>query len=314
MSGNKKILITGGLGNLGSWLTIYLSKIYDIYVLSKDGNRTVDANYTLIKVDILNEIELKNKLENINFDYCIHAASYNEHFHEEYAKKALLINALGTRNLLDFFSKHTFTKVKFIYFSTFHIYGITSGFIDENTLPNPKNDYATTHLFAEYYLKQFHATHNIEYIIFRLTNSYGAPKTNNFTKWYLVLNELSKMAYKKKRIILKSNGESKRDFIWMGDVVQIVDLVLKNEHCLNKTYNLGSGKIYSIKQLAQFVQFAYREVFEEDLPIEINLKDTNKYEMLEVDCSKLMKDIGYYSLNEMFIKEIKNIFKLLKSI
>ena len=73
---------------------------------------------------------------------------------------------------------------------------------------NPKNDYASTHLFAEYYVKQFGLTHGLQYTILRLTNSYGSPTFVDSNKWYLVLNDLTRSAYENGRIIIKSNGKA----------------------------------------------------------------------------------------------------------
>ena len=173
MNGKEKILITGGLGSIGSWLSEYFSSKYDVYVLSKNIQNKLSCKHTIIQADITNLDELKSKL-NVTFDYCIHTASYNESFQENYAQKALKVNALGTRNLVETLKD---TNIKnFIYLSTFHVYGASSGRISEENDLNPKNDYASSHLFAEFYLKQFFYTHNFQSVIFRLTNSYGAPK------------------------------------------------------------------------------------------------------------------------------------------
>ena len=110
MSGKEKLLITGGLGNLGSWLSEYLSPKYDLYILSKNVTNELSCQYILIQADITDINDLKIKL-NMQFDYCIHSASYNEFFHENYPSKALEINALGTRNLVEILKD---TKIKVI--------------------------------------------------------------------------------------------------------------------------------------------------------------------------------------------------------
>ena len=80
MSGKNKLLITGGLGNLGSWLTEYFSHKFDVYVLSKNTLVELNCSYSIIQADITKINDLKLKLD-MEFDYCIHTASYNEFFH-----------------------------------------------------------------------------------------------------------------------------------------------------------------------------------------------------------------------------------------
>ena len=87
MSGNQKILITGGFGNLGSWLCEYYDqREYEVVVLSKDLHHLKNINYRVIQADISNLQELREKLSEA-FDFCINTASYNEYFHDDYAKK-----------------------------------------------------------------------------------------------------------------------------------------------------------------------------------------------------------------------------------
>jgi UDP-glucose 4-epimerase len=304
----RKLLITGGLGNLGSWLTEYFSNSYDVYVLSKNCNIELKCKYTLIQADITNLNDLKLKLD-IEFDYCIHTASYNEFFHENYPQDALLINSLGTRNLIEVLNN---TNIKnFIYLSTFHVYGKNSGVINESTELNPKNDYASTHLFAEYYIKQFFITDGFPFVIFRLTNSYGAPKHIDSTKWYLVLNDLVKSAYNKKKIILKGNGKAVRDFIWMGDVCSVLKQSLDFKSSIDNIFNLSSGITFSIIDLAKIIQDVYMKRYAENIDILINKTDKTGDLILKVDNAKLNSLIHFNFTNKLN-EEVDSIFKLLE--
>ena len=308
MNGKEKLLITGGLGNLGSWLTHYFSEMFDVYVLSKNIKQKLDCEYTVIECDITHMDALRNKL-NISFSYCIHTASYNEFFHDDYAEKALNINTLGTRNLIEVLKDKELKN--FIYLSTFHVYGASEGCITETSELSPKNDYASTHLFSEYYLKQFSMTHNFPSVIFRLTNSYGSPKYQESNKWYLVLNDLVRSAYEENKIILKGNGKSIRDFIWMGDVCDVIDKSFNIQS--NSIFNLSSNRTYSMFDLAKKVQQVYVQRYEKDIQIELNEKDKTKPLFLEVDNSKLHKEISI-TFNDNFDEEINNIFDLLEKV
>jgi UDP-glucose 4-epimerase len=307
MSG--KVLITGGFGNLGSWITIHLASLgYEIYVLTrKEKHKFENIKYSVIECDITNLDELQSKLH-FDIDICLHCASFNEFFLQNYPQKALEINTLGTRNLLEVLSLKELKN--FIYFSTFHVYGKNQGIIDENSPLNPSNDYASTHLFAEYYVKQFAFTHNLKYTIFRLTNSYGAPTFHDTSKWYLVLNDLVKSAYENKKIIIKSNGKAKRDFIWMGDVVKVVEKVLEKP-ATNDIYNLSASKSYEIIDLANIVQKVYQDNYNKSIDIEINKKDKTIYENIMVKNDKL-KSIINHETHHMVEDEINKIFKQLE--
>jgi len=304
----KKLLITGGLGNLGSWLSIHFSSKFDVYILSKSLSIQLDCPHTIIQADISNYEDLKSKLT-INFDYCIHTASYNEFFKDNYAKDALMINTLGTRNLLEILKE---TNLKnFIYLSTYHVYGTQEGVIKESTALCPKNDYASTHLFAEYYIKQFFHGNKFPFVIFRLTNSYGAPKYGNNTKWYLILNDFVKQSIESNQIIINSNIYTERDFIWMGDVCSVIEKSLDFKADCNNIFNLSSGETFKIIDIAYKVQHIYKKRFHRNLPIISKSTNNNIHNHLIVDNTKLTKKINY-SFNNSFNKEIESLFNLME--
>ena len=311
----KKILITGGLGNLGSWLTDYFCQqtAYEVYVLaSRERPILTDLRFTFIGCNIADRQAVADCLSGHTFDYVVHTASVNDYFKDNFAEDALRVNALGTRNLLDHFKDQPELQ-QFVYFSTFQVYGQHRGLITEDTPTEPKNDYGTTHLFAEYYVKQFHATHQVPYTIFRLTNSYGCPKDTDSSKWYLVLNDLARMAATEGKIALKSNGQASRDFIWMGHVCEIVHRLLALPEAPNDTFNISGEQTYQMLDVAHMVQEAYQEAYSQTLPITINEADTKQYaDNLQVSSEKLKKQISFMSSNR-FKEEAKKIFTLVKN-
>jgi len=273
MSG--RILITGGFGNLGSYITKNLATLgYEVFILTrKEKNKFHGFSYSVIECDLTDREALEEKL-NIDFD-------------------------LSKKNIKNF-----------IYFSTFHVYGKHSGDIDENTSLEPTNDYASTHLFAEYYLKQFFKTDNLQHTILRLTNSYGCPTFIDSDKWYLVLNDLVKSAYENKEIVLKSNGQAKRDFISMQDVAVIVKKLLIKE-ATNEIYNLSSNQTFAVIELAELVKSEYTKRYKQEIKIVVNTMDTTIYKELNIKNDKI-KQIIDFELNNLFREEINNIFELLE--
>lgn len=305
-----KVLITGGFGNLGSWLTRHFCQQgHDVSVLASRKRPILEnLNFKLIICDITSAASCKDALLHESFDVVIHTASINDTFVDNYAEKSLLVNTLGTRNIIEALNK---TALKnFIYLSTFHVYGVSSGHITEESPTLARHDYATTHLFAEYYVKQFHLTHKLPYTIIRLTNSYGCPTDKESSKWYLVLNDLAKMAFEKQEIILKSNGLAARDFIWMGDVCTVLEK-LGQQQAPNDTFNLSGEQTFSMLAIAEAVQKAYQQLTGKKLEIQINTEDkTPQGAPLFVSAAKVKKLVDYKSENR-FEQEASNIFTFL---
>ncbi len=309
---SEKVLITGGLGNLGSWITGHLSRAgYDTFVLAKNPRElTEKIDFQLLSGDVTKADDLANCFDSHAFDYVVHIASVNDGFVPNYFETALQVNALGTRNLLEV------TKDKppkhLLYFSTFQVYGQYSGTITEQTPTNSKNDYGNTHLFAEQYVRQFHRTHDLQHTIIRLTNSYGCPKDLDSSKWYLILNDLSKTAMETKEIVLKSNGHAPRDFIWMGTVADVVDQLLKKP-ATNDIYNLSGQNTLQMLDVAKFVQQAYMDEFGEEIPVRTNEDDKTVHpDDLYVDSTKLRQHFNVED-KQMFVEEARNIFRMLKA-
>lgn len=306
-----KILITGGFGNLGAWFAEYFyRKNYQITLLSNSDDRNLPRlKYNFIRADITKSEELDASVTEC-FDCCIHAASFNDYFVTGYAERALRVNALGTRNIIKALLDK---KVKrFIYLSTFHVYGLSEGSVDENTPLNPKNDYATTHLFGEYYTKQFWQTHRFPYTILRLTNCYGAPLYPDSTKWYLVLNDMARSAIEKEEVVLNSNGQGCRDFIWIGDLCNIVDSLLNSDKAIGETFNLASGSTYKIIDIANIVKTAYEDRYGRKINIKINEADLTVYaKPLHVNNKKL-KSVVNFEIHDKVYDEVNNIFDILE--
>ncbi len=307
-----KLLITGGYGNLGSWLVRHFSDIasIEIYVISRTKKSFLDQyQHTFIQCDISNLDDCKAKLTQLNFDYIIHAGSVNDTFEQSYAQNALLVNTLGTRNLLECINKNDLKN--FIYLSTFHVYGASEGIITENTPTSPKNDYASTHLFAEYYVKQFHQTHNLPFTIIRLSNSYGCPIDVQSSKWYLILNDLARMAYVENKIVLKSNGKASRDFIWMGTVCLVFEKIVHLAKAPNDIFNLSAEKSFQLIKIANDVKEAAISHLNKSISVEVNNLDLSEHhQSLEVSAHKLKMLINY-TPEVRFKEEAIAIFTLL---
>lgn len=306
----NRVLITGGLGNLGSWLTDYLlhNTNMEVHVLSSKSNYyPLSRAYHLLTADVADFEALKSCLGSYSFDYVYHLASVNDTFVADYDQLAYQINVLGTQNIINLLPKESIKK--FVYLSTFHVYGPQKGQIDENTQCHPPNSYGSTHLEAEKIVSsQFDKN---KFAIFRLSNSYGCPRLSNNNKWYLVLNDLCHQAFTNQKIQLLSNGKPTRDFIWMGDVCEVLYQSISHPHLIG-IFNLNSGQLFSMYQIAEKVQKAYKDFSGHNISIFLNEEDTKAHiSDWFLSNEKLQKVISFSFQNKIEAEAIR-IFKLLK--
>ncbi len=307
------ILITGGLGYIGGRLTEYLMNQngHNVTVTTIFDNNVIPDSIKGVKVrkvDVLDKPMMIQVCAGI--DYIIHLAALNEIMSTKKPHDALRITVEGTLNALEAAVEQKVKK--FMYFSTFHVYGPNKGTrITEELLPNPIHHYSTTHYMSELYVNQFRQTNNLETVIIRLSNSFGAPLTTDVDRWSLVVNDLCYQAVKDGQLKLNSSGEQHRDFIPLCDVLQAVDILINTPYAKlgNGVVNVGAGYSISILDMCKKIQQIYSNYHKKNLPIIIP-PGAPKQDSTPVyyDISKL-KNLGYKSSN-CFETEILDTLKL----
>lgn len=311
-----KVLVTGGFGYLGSHVSSYfLNRGHEVRILSRTSHPELSEwskQFEVVKGDISDYSSVENCCRSI--DAVIHAAALNEVDCKTKHKEALLVNGLGTRNLLE--DAYNNNVKRFIYFSTFHVYGIPkTDVITEETLPDPINNYAISHYLAERYCRQFEVERKIKSYILRISNGYGAPFFRSIKRWTLVLNDLCSMAFVQQKIVLKSKGTQERDFIGIRDILQGVEIFVESNIADqgDNVYNLGGGQNISIISLANAVATVYKERYNKNIKIEIpeDAAEPDIKVSFKFSIDKIRK-LGYQPTSVMR-KEIHNIFELLES-
>jgi nucleoside-diphosphate-sugar epimerase len=193
---------------------------------------------------------------------------------------------------LDIFSKQNLNK--FIYFSTAQVYGNLSNQQVLETHPlRPQNPYGLTHQIGEVLCDYYNRNSVIDCSVIRLSNSYGAPLFEENNCWWLVINDLCKMAYDKKEIVLQSDGSPLRDFIHGWDVCRGIQTILEAKES-HLTYNLSSGITLSIMEIAQKIKTVFENRYGTKLSIKAAEGKSNiTKSVFEIDNS-LIRSIGFY--------------------
>ena len=251
-----KVLITGGFGYLGGRLAQFLSLLPDYKVVlgSRKNNGTPD--WLLNAKVVQTEWHSIQQLEKIckGIDVIVHMAGMNAQDCANDPAAAVEFNAVATARLVQAAIK---TKVKrFVYLSTAHIYDSPlTGDITEETCPVSLHPYATSHKAAEDVVRAAFNCNQIEGVIIRLSNAFGAPVTKDVNCWMLLVNDLCLQAALNGRMVLKSSGLQRRDFIAITDFCNAVRhlLELPADKLDNGVFNIGGGRSSTIKEMAQIV-------------------------------------------------------------
>ena len=279
----KRILITGHDGFLGSHLVNYLSKNYEIVGLSKNKQpRRPDIQQ--IKSDI-RKITLKSIPKDI---YCIiHLAAITDvKYCQNEPTECFDVNVKGTQNLLELARK---LNSKFIYMSTSHVYGVPKkNPITEEHPKNPTSIYSASKLAGEIMCESYAKTYNMPITILRLFSVYGPNSPTHLVTSRIISQMLSG------NLLKLGNLKPKRDFIYIQDVINVIELVLKKSKGFN-SYNVGTGRSYSIKEVCKFLEeISNKKIHVKSVKIYTRKSDIDNF----VSDSSKLKKLGWIPKTE----------------
>jgi len=252
-----RLLITGGLGFIGSHLVDSLSKKnYKIKILtktlSKKGNiKNSSSNVQIEKIDLVNFKKLGQIIEKFKPDIIIHLAGNTSHSKSfEKPLEDIESNAKTTLFMLEKI-RELGLSCKFVLGSTFIVIGKPKKLpVTENTPCNPTTIYGTNRLASEHYCKIYHDVYGIDTVVFRITNSFGPreqiiPSKNAIN--YLIHN-----AFKGNTVTLYNHGKFFRDLIYVSDVVSGIKTIM-NKGKSGELYWISSGKKIWFYELANLL-------------------------------------------------------------
>lgn len=253
---NDRILITGGFGYVGGRLASAIGRVTDYE--PRLGTRQVDAQIPdwLVRGDVC-LLDLQDDASLIRAcrgcDCVIHLAATNEIESAEDPEKAFIVNSLGTLKLLG--ASVAAGVPNFIYFSTAHVYGSPlTGTITEEALPRPVHPYAITHKAAEDFVLAAHDKKEINGLVLRLSNSFGAPVHPEVNRWTLLVNDLCRQAVTERTLTLRSSGLQLRDFIPMSDVEKaVIHFLTPGCDWQDGLFNLGGANPVSVLSMSKLI-------------------------------------------------------------
>ena len=305
-----RVLITGGFGFLGGRLGKYLSTLgYEVILGSR--KKRIKPNWVKKGSTVQLKWENHNSLLKVceKIDIIVHAAGLNALESKLNPKLAFKVNGDFTKNL--FLAAESCGVKKFIFISTAHVYKPNiEGLIHENSLTTNKHPYAESNVLGENLILSS-KNKEIEKVVIRLSNSFGAPERKEADCWNLVINNLCKEAVEKKSLTINGPSDNYRNFITMTDVCCAIEFLIKENKIFNSIiFNLGD-RTKSIYEMALLINRCLKEVLNIDVPI-IEKGEYSPRELKSLKfSSELIKSKGF-ELTSNYEQEIKNLINFTK--
>ena len=253
----RKILVTGGAGNVGSALVAKLISDKNNFVVVVDNLSTGDLeklpkgnidNIKFIKADCNNYQQIAPIMYSNNFDFVFHFAAVVGVQRTQQHPILVLEDIDGIKNILSL-SKNC--SVKHVYFSSSsEVYGEPVE-IPQNEYKTPLNSrvpYAVVKNVGECFFRSYWQEFHLPYTIFRFFNTYGPNQSTDF-----VIPRFLASAMKNETINIYGDGMQTRTFTYVDDTIDTIISIFNKGLLQNDVINIGSDKLMTVLDLAKTI-------------------------------------------------------------
>ena len=319
----KKIIVTGGLGFIGSNLIeLLIKKNFSVINVDKvtyssnyyNTQGFLDSsNYKFVKCDLNN----KTKLNKIIFRYkpiCIFNLAAETHVDRSIDSPENFIksNILGVFNLLEIFRKYSKKnkKTRLIHISTDEVYGdILRGRSNENFPYKPSSPYAASKAASDHLVSSYVRTYKIPAIITNCSNNYGPKQHPEKLIPKLIYNIINN-----KSLPIYGNGKNSREWIYVEDHCEALLKVFQKGK-IGEFYNIGSNKNLNNLEICKFLIKIAKENIKVGKNVKIEfVKDRPGHDIrYALDSGKILAKLGWKTkmnftmgLKKTFLWYLKN--------
>ncbi|MFM7894690.1 MAG: NAD-dependent epimerase/dehydratase family protein, partial [Flavobacterium sp.] len=253
---NKRILITGGAGFIGSNLCAYFLENNEVICLDNfaTGYRhNIDSflsnpKFSLIEGDIRDFKTCETAVSGV--DYVLHQAALGSV--PRSINDPITSNEVNVSGFLNMLTASRDAKVKrFVYAASSSTYGDSEALPKvENVIGKPLSPYAVTKYVNELYADVFSKTFGIETIGLRYFNVFGRNQDPNGA-YAAVIPKFVAQFLNHKSPVINGDGEFSRDFTYIDNVIQMNELAMltENPEAINTVYNTAFGERTTLNEL-----------------------------------------------------------------
>ena len=276
-------LVTGGAGFIGSHIVdALIDRELDVIVVDDESAESNEQffwkkNTKKLVVNICNQSEVNQAFKLNRPDYVYHLAAESRIQPTlENPVKACKTNFLGTCNLLQ--AAREYGVKKFMYSSTSSAYGLKNKAPQKEDMERDcLNPYSVTKVAAEDLCKMYHSLWGVPTVIFRYFNVYGErqPLRGEYAP---VIGIFLRQKAAGEKMTIVGNGEQKRDFTHVSDVVtaNLLAAYSPDEKILGQIFNVGTGKNNSVLEIAKMIGGEYEFIPARKGEADVTLADITK--------------------------------------
>lgn len=260
---SKKILITGGAGFIGSHLADKLIKegnsvsVLDDFSTGRMENikhLQNNPSFSLKIGSVLDKLTLEEMIFDCDFIFHL-AAAVGVKYIMDNPLKSLLINIQGSENVLEL-ANHS--KIPTFIASTSEVYGKNENVPlkerDDRILGNTyisRWGYSCSKAVDEFLSLAYFREKKLPVIVGRFFNTCGPRQTGSYG---MVIPKFIKFALLDQPITIYGDGEQKRCFTYVDDVVESLFRLMNCNKAFGEVINIGTDEVVSIKQLAEKIK------------------------------------------------------------
>jgi UDP-glucose 4-epimerase len=253
----RRILITGGAGNIGASLARRLARDPNNRIAIVDNLTTgqksklppaTSSNWRFIKADVNSFNDIAPVISSGNFDFIFHYAAVVGVQRTLANPKAVLNDIEGIKNILDL-AKNTAVRRVF-YSSSSEVYGEPVEIPQrEATTPlNSRLPYAIVKNVGEAFCRSYQQEYGLDYTVFRFFNTYGPLQSDDFVIANFIARALSGADLE-----VYGDGAQTRTFCYIDDNLDATVQAMDKNLYVNDVVNIGSDEEISILDLARMV-------------------------------------------------------------
>ena len=220
------------------------------------------------------------------------------------------INVNGTLNILNASRLNGVKRVVFT--SSSAVYGDAEEIpTSEFYIPNPMSPYALHKLIGEQYCKLFSELYGLETVSLRYSNAYGEGQPTEGA-YCNVMGIFEQQKSKGEKLTIVGDGEQRRDFIHIDDIVEANIQVGFDKHPLKgAVLNVGYGKNYSVNQIAEWMGGETTNIPPRIEPKETLLDSNQLMECFDwqptIELEKWIKSVDFNSKSFVHLGDTKNV-------